>query len=79
MLLQNTQYSSLCYTVGPCWQSTLSTVVRIFNPKLLIYSSLPSLRPLWQPEVCQTKFFEVSPPFQPHTVTHQEDRDLVYC
>ena len=47
MLLQNTQYNPLCYIVGPCWQSTLSTVVCIFNPELLIYPSLPPSLPLW--------------------------------
>ena len=28
-LLQDTEYSSLCYTVGPCWLSTLYIVVSI--------------------------------------------------
>ena len=26
-LLQNTEYSSLCYTVGPCWLSILNIAV----------------------------------------------------
>ena len=28
-LLQNIEYSSLCYTVGPCWLSILYIVVHI--------------------------------------------------
>ena len=39
-LLQDTEYSCLCYTVGPCWLSILYIVVCIsVNPKLLIYPS----------------------------------------
>ena len=37
-LLQDTEYSSLCYTVGPCYLSILYIVVSI-NPKFLIYTS----------------------------------------
>ena len=29
-LLQNIEYNSLCYTVGPCWLSILCIVVCIF-------------------------------------------------
>ena len=38
-LLQNIDYSSLCYIVGPCWLSILYVVVHYVNPKLLIYPS----------------------------------------
>ena len=39
-LLQNIDYSSLWYTVGPCWLlSILCTVCVYINPKLLIYPS----------------------------------------
>ena len=31
-LLQNIEYSSLCYTVGPCWLSTLYIIVSICYP-----------------------------------------------
>ena len=39
-LLQDTDYSSLCYTVGPCCLSILYIVVcALANPKLPIYPS----------------------------------------
>ena len=38
------QWSSLCYTVGPCWLSILYIVV---NPKLQIYPSPTPTFPLW--------------------------------
>ena len=41
-LLQNINYRSLCYIVGPCWLSILYVVVHCVNPKLLIYPSPPS-------------------------------------
>ena len=37
-LLQNTEQSSLSYTVGPYWLSALYIVVYTHNPNLLIYS-----------------------------------------
>ena len=43
ILLQNMEYSFLCYTVGPCWLSTLYTVVCINNSK--IPNSSPSRPP----------------------------------
>ena len=30
-LLQNIEYNSLCYTVGPCWLSVLCIIVCIFS------------------------------------------------
>ena len=45
-LLQNTEQSALCYTVGPCWLSILNIVVctcQSQTPKL----SLPCTFPLW--------------------------------
>ena len=37
-LLQNIEYTSLYYTVGPFWLSILDTVVCVYvNPKHLIY------------------------------------------
>ena len=30
-LLENIEYSSLCYTVGPCWLSILYIIVCIYN------------------------------------------------
>ena len=39
-LLQNIEYSSLCYTVGPCWLSVLHIVVYMLI-NLLIYPSPP--------------------------------------
>ena len=38
--LQDIEYSSLCYTVGPCWFSYVGYCVCV-NPKLLIYLSAP--------------------------------------
>ena len=39
-ILQNSEYSSLCYIVGPCGSSVLCLVVYIYvNPKLLFYHS----------------------------------------
>ena len=46
-LLQDIEYGSLCYTVGPCCLSILYTVVLSANPKLLIYPSLSPF-PLWE-------------------------------
>ena len=43
-LLQNIEYSFLCYMVGPCWLSILYIVVVYVNPKFLIYP--PHLSPL---------------------------------
>ena len=43
-LLQDVEYSSLCYTVGPCCLSILDILVSV-NPKLLIYPS-PTTFPL---------------------------------
>ena len=40
-LLQDKEYSSLCYTVGPCYLSILYIVVIYFNSKFLIYPFLP--------------------------------------
>ena len=37
-LLQNIEYSSLCYTVGPCWLSILYIVMYV-NHQILIYPS----------------------------------------
>ena len=37
-LLQDIEYQSLCYRVGPFWLSILYAVV-YFNPKLLVYPS----------------------------------------
>ena len=34
-LLQDIEYSSLCYTVGPCWLSLLNIVVCICSSKTL--------------------------------------------
>ena len=45
-LLQNTEYSSLCYTVGPCWLSVLYTTCISINPKLQICPSFTCF-PLW--------------------------------
>ena len=46
-LLQDIEYSSLCYTVGPCCLSIFYIVVCVSaNPKLLIYSSPNPLSPL---------------------------------
>ena len=44
-LLQNIDYSSLCYTVSPCWLSILHIIVYIsyVNSKFLIYHSPPFL------------------------------------
>ena len=43
-LLQNFEYSSLCYTVGPCWLS-ISYISSVYvNSKALIY--LPLFSPL---------------------------------
>ena len=55
-LLQNIEYSPLCYTVGPCFLSILYTVVCICNPKLLIYLS-PG--PPWKPSllICEVGLF----------------------
>ena len=40
ILLQDIEYSSVCYIVGPCCLPVLYTVVCIYvNPKLLIYLS----------------------------------------
>ena len=40
-LLQNIEYISLCYTVGPYWLSILYIVVCLYvSPKCLIYPSL---------------------------------------
>ena len=39
-LLQDIEYNSLCYTVGPCCLSVLYILVLSVNPKLLIYLSL---------------------------------------
>ena len=53
-LLQNIEYSFLCYTVGPCWLSVLYIVVctcKSQTPNL----SLPSLFPL----VVMNLFFNV--------------------
>jgi len=44
-LLQNIEYSSLCYTVGPCWLSVLYIVVCTRKSQTLSLS-LPSLFPL---------------------------------
>ena len=45
-LLQDIEYSSLCYTVGPCCLSILYIYYCVyFNPKFLIYPFLP-LSPL---------------------------------
>ena len=43
-LLQNIEYSSLCYTVGPCWLSVLYIVVCTRKSQTLSLS-LPSLFP----------------------------------
>ena len=44
-LSQNTEQSSLCYAVGPCWLSTLPNIYSgmcvCVHPRLLIYPSLP--------------------------------------
>ena len=44
-LLQNIEYSSLCYTVSPCWLSILYIVCVFLKPKLLICPS-PTISPL---------------------------------
>ena len=46
-LSQDIEYSSLCYTVGPCCLSIFYIVVCVSaNPKLLIYTSPNPLSPL---------------------------------
>ena len=59
-LSQDIQYSSLCYTVGPCCLSILYIIVCYHicyysllsaNPKLQIHHS-PTFPPPWQPQVC---------------------------
>ena len=40
-LLQNIKYSSLCYTVGPCWLSVLHIAVWLYQSQLPVHSSSP--------------------------------------
>ena len=47
-LLQDNEYSSLCYIVGPFWLSILYIVVYIINSKFQIYTS-PNPITLWKP------------------------------
>ena len=44
-LSQDIEYSSLCYTVGPCL-SILNATVYSTNPKLLVHPSFPPPLPL---------------------------------
>ena len=49
-LLQNIEYSSLCYTVGPCWLFTLYIVVCVFQsqaPNLSLPFPPPYTFPVW--------------------------------
>ena len=51
-LSQDNEYSSLCYTIGPCCFSILYIYISVH---LLIPNSSPSLPqppPPWQPQVC---------------------------
>ena len=50
-LSQDIDYSSLCYTVGPCYLLILYTVVSIHSPQTPspFFSHFPSP---WQPQVC---------------------------
>ena len=48
-LLQDTEYCSLCYMVGPCHLFYIQLCVYV-NPKLLILSPTPF--PQWQLYVC---------------------------
>ena len=50
-LLQYTEYSSLCSTVGPCCLSILYIIVCICWPQTP-NPSLPQSPPPWQPPVC---------------------------
>ena len=43
-LLQNIEYCSLCYTVGPCWLSTSYIVAKIFNLNFSFYSLLRKIK-----------------------------------
>ena len=45
-LLENIEYTPLCYTVGSYFLSTLYIIVSSANPKLLICPSLPIFLPL---------------------------------
>ena len=49
-LSQDVEYSSLCYTVGPCWP-ILHIIVCICESQTP-NNSLPHPSPPWQPEVC---------------------------
>ena len=42
MLLSDIEYSSVCYTVNPCFLPVLYIIVCIFNSILQIYLSPPS-------------------------------------
>ena len=48
-LSQDINYSSLCYTIGPCGPSFLYIIVCIYQPK---FPAHPSPCPLWQLQVC---------------------------
>ena len=47
-LLQDIEYSSLCYTVGPCCLSILYVIVLSANSTLPIHP-FPTVHPPWQP------------------------------
>ena len=54
-LLQNVEYSSLCYTVGPCWLSILNIVVCIClaqTPTNLSHPTFPLYKPCLFPSLC---------------------------
>ena len=54
-LLQDIEYSSLCYTVGPCYLSILLIVVCICQSQTPNLSISPFT--LWLPSVCLLFFF----------------------
>ena len=45
-IIKNIEYSSLCYTVGPCWLFILYIECVYVNPNFLIYPSPHPLSPL---------------------------------
>ena len=48
--IQDTEYTLLCYTMGPCL-SILHILVSSANPKLPVHPSPSPLSP-WKPQVC---------------------------